>query len=85
MTLPTTNWVGVTLPGGFYYLVDEDGNRITDEDGNYLVSEPTTGTTWTSEITAALRLLTDGGLVLVTDAGATLTTGTGLETDWTDE
>lgn len=86
MTLPTSNWEGETLPGGFYYLVDQDGNRLTDADGNYLVTPDEDGTDWTDEIGSSKTLVTDGGLTLVTDSGLTLATGeTGIDTNWVGE
>jgi hypothetical protein len=86
MTLPTTNWVGVTLPGGFYYLVDESGDRLVDHDGNYLVSEDEDGTDWDDEIGASKTLTSDGGLRLVTEDGTVLTTGgEGFDTNWVGE
>ena len=88
MTLPNgTNWEGVTLPGGFYYIVDHDGNRLIDDDGNYLVTEETDGTDWTDELGLAQQLETHGGLNLVTHGGDFVVTHVSgaTETDWTDE
>ena len=85
VTLSGTNWEGVTLPGGFYYIVDQDGNRIIDDDGNYLVTEATDGTDWTDELTGGQQIETHGGLNLVTHGGDGLVTHTSVATDWTDE
>ena len=86
MALASSQWVGETLPGGFYYLVDHDGNRLTDADGNYLVSEDTDGTDWDDEFSASKTLTTDDGDDLVTDGGLTLVTeGDTIATSWVGE
>ena len=87
MTLPTTQWVGETLPGGWYYLVDHDGNRLIDHDGNYLITPANNGTNWSDEylVGVAVSLATEAGVLLATEAGIILVTEGGDSTTWSDE